>query len=158
LPAHNAIDHIVQAYGDLVFDLCDSILWSPSHTQIAFRSILKKARSIGRFQKFSNYERSWVLRIACSKLLVLHEKYGHSISLQEQIKMNANANLSYKLKQFKFYFHRLAVEDQILLFLKDKYDIPYFEISTALAIPEGSLKIRRQQALRTLEEWLWNSR
>jgi DNA-directed RNA polymerase specialized sigma24 family protein len=48
-------------------------------------------------------------------------------------------------------------EDQILLLLRDKHGIPYSEIASALRSPEESLKVKRQQALRTLEEWLWDN-
>jgi DNA-directed RNA polymerase specialized sigma24 family protein len=79
------------------------------------------------------------------------------VTSQEQITLDASGNVSIRLKQFDLYFHRLIPEDQILLLLKDKYGIPYPEIATAMGIPEESLKIKRQQALRTLEEWLWSS-
>jgi len=158
LGSGDSVDHFIRSYGDLLFDLCESILWSSNNAQIAFRSILKKIRSGSRFRKYSSYERSWVLRIACDKLLQLCRQHGYRVSPEEQIKIDAYGNVSTRLKQFNTYFHRLMPEDQILLLLKDKYGIPYPEISTAMAIPEGSLKIRRQQALRSLEDWLWNSR
>lgn len=151
-----SIDHYVRSYGDLLFDLCETVLRSPIHTQIAFRSILRKLKSGSRFQKYSSYERSWVLRVACDQLLNLFQFQGYKPSSQEQAEADAIDNLPARLKQFPAYFHRLTPEDQILLLLKDKYGIPYTEISTAMATPEGSLKIRRQQALRSLEEWLWN--
>lgn len=154
----DSIDHFVRSYGDLLFDLCESILSSTSNAQIAFRSILKKIRAGSRFQKYSNYERSWVLRIACDKLLNFHRQDGRKVSAEEQIILDANENLALRLKQFNSYFHRLKPEDQILLLLKDKYGIPYPEIAIAMGIPEGSLKVRRQQALRALEEWLWNNK
>ena len=127
--------------------------------EVAFRTILKKVRSGSRLQKFSLYERSWVLRIACHRLLTFyHQEVQNTPSLSEdQAKLESHDPASTKIKNIQPFFRRLRPEDQILLILKDKYDIPYPEIATALAIPEGSLKIRRQQALRTLEDWLWNS-
>ena len=152
------IDHFVRSYGDLLFDLCESVLQSPEYAQIVFRSILRKIRHGSRFEKYSGYERSWVLRIACDKLLHLCHQRTHPISIEDQIKLDANEQVSLRLKQFNSYLRRLMPEDQILLLLRDKYGIPYPEIATAMTIPEDSLKIRRQQALRTLEEWLWNSK
>lgn len=156
--SNNSMDHFVRSYGDLLFDLCDSLLQNQAHAQIAFRSILKKIRSGKRFQKYNVYERSWVLRIACDKLLQLCRENKKSFSPQEQMQLDAQEKLSTRLKQFPIYFSQLMPEDQLLLLLKDKYGVPFSEISTALGIPEGSLKVRRQQALRTLEEWLWNTK
>jgi DNA-directed RNA polymerase specialized sigma24 family protein len=158
LGSGDSVDHIIRSYGDILFDLCESLLWSQSNAQIAFRSILKRIRAGSRFRKYSSYERSWVLRIACDRLLQLCRQTGNRVSPEEQIKIDAYGSVTTRLKQFNSYFHRLMPEDQILLLLKDKYGIPYSEISTAMATPEGSLKIRRQHALRTLEDWLWNSR
>lgn len=142
----------------MLFDLCESVLQSSTYAQIVFRSILKRIRYGNRFQKYSGYERSWVLRIACDKLLSLSRQQGQHVPLEDQIKLDASDQVSARLKQFNVYFRRLMPEDQILLLLRDKYGIPYGEIATAMATPEGSLKIRRQQALRALEEWLWNSK
>ncbi len=153
-----SIEYFVQSYGDLLFDLCESILVSPINAQIAFGSILKKIRAGRRLHKFKTYERSWVLRIACDLLLKFCREYGHHISPEEQIKLDSNSSVKTRFKEFDSYFHRLMPEDQILLLLKDKLNIPYSEISVAMSIPEGSLKIRRQQALRALEEWLWNTK
>ena len=38
------LDRIFQSYGDLLFDLCESILWSPINVQLAFRAIIKDIR------------------------------------------------------------------------------------------------------------------
>ena len=154
----NSIEYFIQSYGDLLFDLCESVLVSPMNAQIAFRSILKKIRAGRRLHKFRTYERNWVLRIACDLLLKFSREFGHHVSPEEQIKLDSNSSVKIRFKEFDSYFHRLMPEDQLLLLLKDKLEIPYSEISVAMSIPEGSLKVRRQQALRALEEWLWNSK
>jgi DNA-directed RNA polymerase specialized sigma24 family protein len=152
---------MVQRYGDLLFDLCESVLWSPGNAQGAFQAILKEIQNarFGRSGKNnegpSNYERAWVLRVACEKLQVLAARHARRLSPSEQIELNANPTVSARLKQFDAFFHRLSTPEQILLLLRDKYGLPLSEISVALGMPEGSLKIQRQQALRTLEEWLW---
>jgi len=161
VPAHPidySVEYFSQTYGDLLFDLCESMLVSPTNAQIAFRSILKKLRSGRRRHNFKTYERSWVLRVACDLLLKFCREYGHHSSPEEQIKLDSNDNVNIRLKEFESYFHRLMPEDRLLLLLKDKLGISYPEISVAMSIPEGSLKIRRQQALRALEEWLWNTK
>jgi RNA polymerase sigma factor (sigma-70 family) len=160
LSSSDSVDHFVRSYGDLLFDLCESILKSSMNAELAFRAILKKVRSRNRFQKYSNYERSWVLRIACNRLLTFyHQEDQNTLApAEDPIKTENQDPSSVKIKNIQPFFRRLRPEDQMILLLRDKYDIPYSEIATALTIPEGSLKIRRQQALRTLEDWLWNSR
>lgn len=150
------VDKVIDQYGDLVFDLCATVLWSPSSAQLAFRAILKEIRRIKPQEAYETYERAWILRIACEKLRQMVRRHGRRLSPSEQILLDATLNVQSRLKQFDSYFHRLATEDQILLLLKDKYKLPYAEISAVMAMPEGSLKIKRQQALRTLEEWLWD--
>ena len=150
-------DHFIRTYGDLLYDLCESILQTPTHAQLAFRSILKQIHSESRFQKFCEYERSWVLRIACKKIINLSQKYGRRVSPEDQIKVDAKETIENRFEQFDTFFNRLMPEDQILLILKDKHGIPFPEISSAMVTPVGSLKMKRQQALRTLEEWLWNT-
>ena len=151
-------DHYVRTYGDLLFDLCEAVLWNPLPCSNCF----------------SLYSEKSTFRFAISHLLDLRtelgsedclqatapflQRYGYQVSPDEQIRLDANESVSTRLKQFGSYFHRLNAEDQLLLLLKDKYGIPYFEIANAMGTPEGTLKVRRQQALRTLEEWLWNSR
>lgn len=153
------IERAVQLYGDLLFDLCESVLWSPSNAQIAFRSILKDLKRRSRKQEaFVQLNRAWVLRIACNRLRQLSSRHRPRMTPAEQIELDSTSDLGFRLKHFDHYFHRLPTEDQLLLLLKDKYGLPYPEIAIATGTPEGSLKIRRQQALGTLEEWLWDSR
>jgi DNA-directed RNA polymerase specialized sigma24 family protein len=152
------VERAVQLYGDLVFDLCESVLWSPITAQIAFRSILKTIRKKHRGHGFTEHERAWVLQIACDKLREATEQHGRKLTSSEQIQLDSAQNVASRLKQFDAYFHRLTTEDQVLMLLRDKYGIPYPEIAAALGIPEGTLKIRRAQALRSLEEWLWDPR
>lgn len=150
------VDRIVELYGDLLFDLCESVLWSPTNAQIAFRDILRHLRSEARGEdSYRDFERAWVLRIAVDRLIPMSKRHGRRLTSLEQIMVDASLNLSDRLKQFDSYFHRLSTEDQILLLFRDKYGVPYSEIAAAFGVPEGSLKVRRQQALRTLEEWLW---
>lgn len=149
-------DPLVESYGDLVFDLCQSVLWSSVNAQIAFRGIVRRLRAEHSANSYVRYERAWVLRIACAELLKMAEKYGRRLSPSEQIMLDAALEPELRLRQFDSYFHRLPSEEQIILLLRDKYGFPYSEIAAALGYPEGSLKVRRQQALRNLDDWLWN--
>jgi DNA-directed RNA polymerase specialized sigma24 family protein len=142
----------------MLFDLCESILWNPLNAQLAFRSILKALKRHRDGHGFTEYERAWVLQIACERLIELSERHGRKLTSSEQIQLDSAQNVALRLKQFDSYFHRLVTEDQLLMLLRDKYAIPYAEIASALGAPEANLKIRRAQALRSLEEWLWDGK
>jgi DNA-directed RNA polymerase specialized sigma24 family protein len=88
-------------------------------------------------------------------LRALSERHARKLTPSEQIELDSFENVPNRLKKFDSFFHRLTIEDQFLLLLKDKYGIPMAEIATALGTPEASLKLRRAQALRALDDWLW---
>jgi DNA-directed RNA polymerase specialized sigma24 family protein len=150
-----AIENIVKNYGDLLFDLCESILWSPSAARAAFRSIIAEIKKRHEAEAFVDYERAWTLHIACEKLRGLSDRHARKLTPSEQIELDSIEDASGRIKKFDSFFHRLSLEDQLLMLLKDKYGIPMAEIATALGSPEGSLKLRRAQALRAMEDWLW---
>jgi DNA-directed RNA polymerase specialized sigma24 family protein len=158
LTPKNPIDLLVQSYGDLLFDLCESVLWSPETAQFTFRAILKTLRKDKESHGFVDHQRSWVLQVTCEKLLEASSRHARRLTPSEQIELDSAQGVTTRLKQFNSYFHRLGAEDQILLLLRDKYGLPYPEIASALGMPEATLKIRRAQALRSLEEWVWDSK
>ena len=141
----------------MLFDLCASVLWSTSNAQIAFRAVLRALKKQRNANPYIEFERAWVLSVTCKVLKSHAQRHGRKLTPSERILLDANLIIDDRLKQFDSYFHRLNTEDQLLLLLRDKYGIPYPEIATATGYPEGSLKIRRQQALRALEEWLWDT-
>jgi len=150
------IDHIIETYGDLIYDLCETILWSSNYAQIAFKTIMKEIKKNLKLEPYQKYERTWILGIVHTKLLALSKKYGKNLSPAEKIMLDQGLDSNARLQQFESYFHRLSIENQVLLLLRDKYTIPYDEIAGAFNCPVGSLKISRQQSLRALEEWVWN--
>ncbi|MGZ3696595.1 MAG: RNA polymerase sigma factor [Bdellovibrionota bacterium] len=157
-PPAAPLDHFVQTYGDLLFDLSEAVLWNPLSAQLAFRSILKSIRSGRKRNAFETHERAWVLQIACERILGMVSRHARRVTIEELIELDAHGTVPARMKKFDAYFHRLPAQDQLLLLLKDKHGLPWSEIASALRSPEGSLKVRRQQALRTLEEWLWDAK
>lgn len=153
----NNIDHAVHLFGDLIYDLCLSVLQSPQNAQILFRNIFKAIREQKKANPYEANERAWVLRLACDQLRENAKKFSRSLTPSEQVMLDHHLHGEDRLKQFESYFHRLETVDQLLLLLRDKFGIPFSEISSALALPEGSLKLKRQHALRAIEEWLWES-
>ena len=110
-----------------------------------------------KFNPYRNFERAWILRVACERLIQPGRYPRRIVTPEEQIRLDAMEKISARLKNFDHYFHRLRPEDQILLLLRDKYGLDYAEIAAAMGLPEGSLKTRRSQALRALDEWLWDA-
>ena len=153
--AQAEIERIIATHGDMLFDLCESILWDPAGVPYVFREILKELGKSLPSEGYKTYERAWVLRVAAEKLQDLSTRFSRVISPSEQIELDGKPETQ-RIKQFEHYFHRLDVTDRILFLLKDKYGLPLSEISNALGEPEGSLKLRRNQSLRTLEDWLWD--
>ncbi|MCM2276583.1 MAG: hypothetical protein NDJ89_00725 [Oligoflexia bacterium] len=156
--ANDPLDDLVSRYGDLLYDLSEAILWSSPNAQVTFRAILKALRKNLSAAPAGTHERAWTLRVACMTLRPLASRLSRTLTAAEQIQLDAAPDLAFRFNQFNAYFHRLSVEDQLLLLLKDKYGIPLPEVAIALDCPEESLKIRRQLALRALEEWLWDTR
>lgn len=149
------IDTIVQKYGDLIYDFCESVLWSSSNAQIVFRSVLKELKRGRSANDFEKHERAWVLRTAYRRICAFDRRHGKRLSAAERIMLDAALPPASRLKQFGSYFHRLTAEEKALLLLKHKYRLEYDEIATITATPPSSLRLRKQLAFRALEEWLW---
>jgi RNA polymerase sigma factor (sigma-70 family) len=148
-------ERLTQLYGDLIYDLCASILKDSAHAQNAFRTVSRAIATQHPTEAFDRYERAWVLRIACDTLRSLAEQHGRKLTSAEQILMDSTTGAAERIKNFDSYFHRLHTNDQFLLLLKDKFGIPYPEVAAALNCPEGALKVQRHQALGALQEWIW---
>ena len=154
-PRDQFVERMVSLYGDLLYDLCSSVLISQNNAQVAFRKILRRVRSEHSKSNYVDFERAWLLKIAHHVLLPMTHRYGVSLSPSERLMLDASLKTSQRLAHFDSYFHRLTAEDQILLLLRDKYGFSYPEIASAMGEPEASLRLRRTQAFQSLEEWIW---
>ncbi len=160
--SHSRQDHetedLIRRYGDLVFDLCYSVLQHAGNAQIAFREIFHEVRRRRPENSFQRHERGWVLRIACERVRELAgAPHGLGLTAAQQIELDSTPDSETRLSRFELCFRRLSVADQLLLLLKDKYGVPMPEISVATGTPEESLKVQRAQILRSLEEWIWSA-
>lgn len=150
------LDRIVATYGDLLYDFCQSLLWSPAEAPDAYRSILRTLNKRRRTEKFEKYERPWILQIAFQELRGMKRRSPRFLTPAEQVMLDSNPEPKARLRFFDSYFHRLPIEAQLLLLLKDKYGVPLSEVAAILEIPEGSARLQRLQALRLLESWIWS--
>ena len=151
-------EDLIRRYGDLVFDLSHSVLQNAGNAQIAFREVFHEVRRRRAENTFQRHERGWVLRIACERIRELAGgPQGLGLTAAQQIELDSAPDSDSRLSRFELCFRRLAVADQLLLLLKDKYGVPMPEISVATGTPEEALKVQRAQILRSLEEWIWSS-
>jgi len=151
-------DQAILTYGDMLFDLCQSMLWSSVEAPYAYRSILRTIQRDGSSidSRFQKYERAWIFHIAYRELKKIAKKAPRSLTPAEQVMLDSNPDPKARLRHFDSYFHRLPIESQFLIILKDKYGIPIGEIASILEAPEPSLKLQRSQSLRLLESWIWS--
>lgn len=107
-------------------------------------------------ERFIEFERPWILRLWITELNQLrirhHLEHSRFTNAQDAASRSSQTE---RLKGFPAFFRRLRIEDQILLLLRDRHGLDFDEIATALEQPAESLKLRRQQAYRALEEWIW---
>ncbi len=149
------IDRAVTTYGDLLYDFCQSMLWSPADAPHAYRSILRTLNRRHRTEKFNRYERPWVLQIAFRELRGMKKRSPRFLTPAEQVMLDSNPDPRARLRFYDSYFHRLPIESQCLLILRDKYGLPMSEVAIVLEIPEGSARLQRLQAFRLLESWIY---
>lgn len=144
-------EQLIKTYEDLIFDICKTILKKSINVNTVFRSILKKIRKTYYKSNYIQYERSWILRIIYKQLLDFYKCYGKRILELNERKQENNDS-------FEFFFSLLSLEDQLLLLLKNKFKIPFSEISSAFLISEDSIKVKYQLALHTIEERMWSKK
>ncbi len=149
------IDRVIAVYGDLLFDFCESMLWSPADAPNAYRSILRILNRRRRTERFEKYERPWILQVAFHELRGMRKRSPRLLTPAEQVMLDSNPDPKARMRFFDSYFHRLQIESQLLLLLRDKYGIPLSEVASILELPEASVRLQRLQALRTLEAWIY---
>jgi len=103
------IAKIVEKYGDLIFDLCESMLGNSALAQLAFRSIIKKIRLELNRSSYEAYERSWVLKLASQELLALVRRRGEVVEPKRQFEIDSHAENQNQTQKLDFYFRRLRM-------------------------------------------------
>lgn len=153
-----AVAELHRNFGDTIYDLFHSVLWNHKGARSLYATFWRSIERdhSGHSGSYQRHARPWILRLAVKQLLQAHAKLGRTMSPAEQVMLDANLEVPARLRQFESYLHKLSPSDHVLLLFRDKYGLPYDEIASALELPEGSLRIRHQQALRSLEEWLWD--
>lgn len=144
-------------YGDLLFDVAFSILDNSNLSQQVVHTVFKRlSDEFSKPNRFVKHERARVIQITNEVIAVIHKKSSPKPITPTQVMLDTAMSTEERMKNISEYLRRLSCEDQMIVLLKDKFGLPYPEISAALNIPEGSVKVRRQQTLRALEDWIWN--
>ncbi len=150
------IDRVHRNYGDVLYDLCQSLLWSSADAPEAYRSILRTLKRQALLGRYEKHERAWIFQIAFYELKKLARRTHRELTPAEQVMLDSNPDPKARMRYFDSYFHRLPLESQFVLLLRDKYGFPMIEIASALESPEESLKLQRLSAFRQLESWIWS--
>lgn len=151
---------IVEKYGDLIFDLALTVLWRQKEAEVVTVQIFRTLRRNFKNQNhnYQEFERAYVLKIACEHLEAHARKALKPMSSAEKVMTDQENQIENRLRAFDVFFHRLSVPEQILLILRDKYGLPYTEIAASMSTPEDTLCTMRSQALKTLEDRIWNEK
>ncbi len=152
----DSLSRILQTHGDTLFDLCERVLWNESNAHHAFRTVLKDIKNKAPANPYSSYETAWIFRLASDRLTSMSRQYGRQLTSAEQVMLDSTPDLKERLNQLEYYLHRLPVQDQLILLFIDRYQLSYADAASALNLPEDSLRLRRFQVIRMLEEWIWN--
>jgi|GEM_PF-1222571 len=149
-------EHWLNRYGDLAYDLASSVLWSQPNGKL----ILKKLYLSGKSPELvrlrgSKIERAAVFRELIQLIREARWRYTRKLTTAEQRMLDATPSEEARLKQFDSYLHRLSLDDQILLLMRDKLGLPPSEISATLGVPEPTLALQRSQAYETIADWVW---
>lgn len=139
----------------MLYDLCQSMLWSPADAPDAYRSILRTLNRRRKSDRFIKYERPWILQVAFEELRGMKKRSPRLLTPAEQVMLDSNPDPKARMRFMDSYFHRLPTESQLLLILRDKYGVPVVEVAAILQLPESSARLQRLQALRLLESWIY---
>ncbi|MBN21656.1 MAG: hypothetical protein CL678_10255 [Bdellovibrionaceae bacterium] len=149
------IQTVINRYGETVYNLCHRILLNEGEAQILTRDIFKTIEKSPTQNRYHQFEKQWILKVAFQKLKQSHQQHI-DLSLKEVRELNeTHLSKEERLENILKYMRNLPIESQFILLLKDQLNESYDEISTITGIPIESLKVKRQQVLQTLEEWIW---
>ncbi len=154
---HEKLKHYTRRYGDLLFDLCNSLLWARGPAQLAFQNSIRILAHTAPRHSYHDHERAWAIKEAYSQIRASYERRSKKSPPIASTAWDQDLLLEAKLQRLSKYLQRLPLEDQCLLLLKEKHQLPFEEIALILDLTPDALKFKRQQALKTLEEWIWNS-
>jgi hypothetical protein len=149
------LQYLIRNYGSLLFQWAFYTIEDPSQRNFClrevFRILLKNDKKLKK--PLSNIERAWFLRLS----LPIIQKFSNESSIQDKSLRSelTQASLDERLDHFHAIFAELSFEDKSLLLLWDLLQVSPEEISTIFHSPQDSLKLKRHQTLRKLEDLIW---
>lgn len=153
LKSRQFAEQVFEDFGDFLYDFSHSILWNTHGAQVALKTLLEELIKSAQKPLPSKYFVPWLIQRISFTLKKLAHKHSRELSTAEKIMLDANLSEKDRLTYFESYFHRLTLEQQMLLLLHYKYKFSLDEIGTALGISVDSLTLRLEQAIRQMQDW-----
>lgn len=138
----------IQNHGDLLYDLCYSVLNEFEATKSTLHKIFKTLYKENQKYHYNEYAQDWVLCLAVRELLSYSKRLPH-----EKIELLSESTDHAK---FDYYFYSLSIHDRILLILRDKFKLSYENISRILLKPAETIELKRVQLIHQLWEQVYS--
>ncbi len=146
---------------ELIWDFIYSIVWNQRGARAIFKIETRKIshfRTVRHVQSETpDFQRNWILKQTWEVLSKNYDSHQKKLSASEQVMLDSLFEPELRLKNFESYFHRLNLKEKAVLLFRDKYGFSTSEVASILSISEGSLKLLRQEALSSVEQWIWPS-
>lgn len=158
LTGHQTLETLILKYGDLIYDITYSTLWSTQAAQKALLPIFKELNSQlsqSGNRRFEDFELEWTLHIMCRQLKKFYGSAARRLSPSEQLMLDSAASGEARAKYFESFFHLLSFDDQVLFLLTDKHGLTLEQACNVLLIPRDTLILKKALALRTLYDSIW---
>lgn len=103
--------------------------------------------------EFKDFKKIAALRTAFEVILEMEKRDHLKVSLPDIYSLPPDPES--RLEMISLYFHKLNLNERIVLALMDVFGLSTKETSAIMRQPEGSLLWVRSQALKNLEDWTW---
>ena len=142
---------IIEKYGRELYDLTETILHDRYKSHMVVRKVIVRVLQKAKKERYSQFERAWIFRILVEEIQKnLDDHYDPHFSKMKNIPPEK------RLESVIEYLDSIPKLDRFLFILHDKFHFQYDEIAAILGTPIDSLRLRRMQILRRLEDKIWN--
>jgi len=155
-PKPLVLEEELNRFGDLLMGLVTRFTPDSEAHRPMVRQIIKAYVLEQKKLKTELFQRPLLLQIAVEHLLSHLKKWTPRKLTPEEILLDTALSTDERLNAIDMYLTRLSIEDRMILFFLEQHQLSLAEVAVALKTTEGSLKNRRQQLYRSLEEWIWN--
>lgn len=119
---------LLEQHGDLLFDLCHTLISKESDQVQAFRSLTRKIQKRRRKERYERFLRPWLLSIAYTSIKEIAPRTAAEASPEG--------------------INRLSFDDQFLIVATHRHGVPASELALALNRNEKSILFQQERAMR----------